>query len=120
MKLRLHIFIIYSITTILASCSTVIFQNEGQIPFKISSSKGSDEVVVYEGKVEFYFWGLFPKINQVDLSEEFKESYLHNPSMVRYKRIYKPSSLFYTFLTLGIYMPEEFEITVYSKRGEVQ
>jgi len=116
----LKFLFILLLSIIFSGCSTIVFQNESRVPFLLSSSKGSDEVVTIEGTAEFYFWGLFPKVYKIDLSEEFKDSYLHNPSMVKYKRKYGVKSLVYTFLTLGFYMPEDFEISVYTKRGEVQ
>lgn len=114
------LFLYFVIMIFSMSCSQIEFVQNGLKPFKISAESGSERIIEVRGEVPFYFWGLVPKKHVVDLDTELFEKGAHYPSMVKVGRESTFSSAFYTIITLGLYVPEPFVISVYSREKEYE
>lgn len=95
---------------ILGGCSHVDFLAGGNTPFKISAEKNSDETVVVEGTADFYFWGQAPAESKVDLEDFETKLGMTKPSFVSVEQTFGFKSLFYTFVTLGLYCPVDYKV----------
>lgn len=114
------IFLIFVILIFTTSCSQIEFVQNGAKPFKISAESGSEKIIEVHGEVPFYFWGLVPKKHVVDLETELFEKGAHFPSMVKVGRESTFRSTFFTIMTLGLYDPEAYVISVYSREKEYE
>jgi hypothetical protein len=103
---------------LLTSCSTIEFVQNGKQEFSISSITGSENFIQIEDEVPFYFWGIMPDMATVDFDKIFFDKGVHNPSMVKVERIRTFKSTLYSLLTLGLYLPEPYRVTVFSKGEE--
>jgi len=117
MKSLLSYFVL---AIICSSCSQIEFVQNGFKPFRISAQGGSEKVIEVQGEVPFYFWGLVPRKHVVDLETELFEKGAHSPSMVKVGRESTFRSVFYTLVTLGLYVPEPYVISVYSREKEYE
>lgn len=95
---------------ILGGCSHVGFIAGGNTPFKITAEKGSDEFVEVEGTADFYFWGQAPDEFIVDLENIETQYGMMKPSFVSVEQTFGWRSLFYTFVTLGLYCPVDYKV----------
>lgn len=95
---------------IFGSCSHVDFVAGGNTPFKISGEKNSDETVEIEGTADFYFWGQAPEELKVDLEDFETRMGMTRPSFVSVEQTFGFKSLFYTFITLGLYCPVDYKV----------
>ena len=95
------------------------FNTTGRQPFMVSSLKGSEKQVVVESTKEFYFWGLTPAYAEFDLEDEMAGQGIYNPSYVAVEQRYNLKDIFYTFITLGLYCPVTYRVTLLSN-GELK
>ena len=99
-------------------CSTIEFVQEGREVYKVATSPASDKFIEISNSTPFYFWGLVPQKAVINLDKEFFLQGVKNPSMVKITRSTTFSSWLSMCMTLGLYMPEDYSISVYSK-GEL-
>ena len=116
-SMMIKCFIFFSLLT---SCSTIEFSDNGQKHFNVSSVAESEKVVTIYGTADFYFWGMLPGVSKINLDDAFFEQGVHEPSMVKIERVSTLQSVFYSLVTLGLYLPEPYRISVYSKKERVQ
>lgn len=98
------------------SCSQINFTASGETPFKISANKQSELAFEKESTADFYFWGYSPGIATVDLDNYTSELELENPSYVSVEQSFGFKSLFYTFITLGLYCPVDYKVSLFRAR----
>lgn len=108
-------FVVSLLLICASSCSTMEFVQNGKSTYHISLINGAERVVEKEEEVGFYFWGLYPEVHQIDFDKVFFEMGVHDPSNVKIERTYTFKSILWTTLTLGLFMPENYKITVHSK-----
>lgn len=99
----------------LISCTRLEFVQEGRDLYKVGANSGSEKIIEVSGEAPFYFWGLVPEKSVVDFDKVFFEKGVHGPSMVKITRENTFYTNFITFLTLGLYCPEAYKISVYSQ-----
>lgn len=114
------LFLYFVILIFSLTCSQIEFVQNGLRPFRVSAESGSEKIIEVHGEVPFYFWGLVPKKHVVDLETELFEKGAHSPSMVKVGRESTIRSALYTILTLGLYVPEPYVISVYSREREYE
>lgn len=99
-----------------SACSTVEVTTSGNEVFYVSAYPKSDEVIELELKKDFYFWGLYPKVAELNLQDETKNLGLYNPSFVSVEQFYTKVDILYGIVTLGLYMPSSYKITLLTNR----
>lgn len=103
------------ITLILsASCSSVEFSSRSIEKYYVSAHSGSDVVYTKEVTKDFYFWGLAPKKDTVFIEDEFKNAGVFNPSFIVVEQGHTTKDLFFMLITLGLYSPSTYKITLLS------
>ena len=98
----------------ISSCSSLDFvvSKNGKTPFKISASKSSGKEIEIESRSDFYFWGKSPLNDVIDLDDYAVERGLENPSSVTVSQSIGWRSLLYTIVTLGLYAPVDYKISL--------
>lgn len=101
------------------ACSTVEFNTSGREVFKVSALKGSEKQVSVDVTKDFYFWGKAPEYAEFDLQDEMEGKGIYNPSYVSIEQRYTFTDIFFTFITLGLYCPVTYQVTLLSN-GELK
>lgn len=85
----------------------------------VSPLEGSKKQIQVETTKDFYFWGMSPVYAEFDLEEEMAGQGIDNPSYVAIEQRYNFKDIFYTFITLGLYCPVTYQVTLLSN-GELK
>ncbi len=101
------------------ACSTTEFNTSGREAFKVAAQKKSEKQVSVETTKDFYFWGMSPEYSEFDLQDETQNEGVYNPSYVSVEQRYTFKDIFFTFITLGLYCPVTYKVTLLSN-GEVK
>ncbi len=95
------------------------FNTSGHEPFTVAARPGSERLVTVETTKDFYFWGMTPANAEYNLQDETQRQGIFNPSYVAIEQRYKFSDILYTFITLGLYCPVTYKVTLLSN-GELK
>ena len=99
-----------------SACSTMEFNSTGRETFKVSSTgRYETKVSVVETK-EFFFWGMIPEYAEFNLQDEMAGLGFYNPTDVTIEQRYTFKDIFLTFITLGLYCPVTYQVTLLSER----
>lgn len=90
--------------------------SEGITPIRISANHKSELTNVISGTSDFYFWGKSPSHSDVDLEDLSNRLGLSYPSYVSVEQTTGWKSFFFTVITLGLYSPVDYKITVLSAK----
>ncbi len=116
LKLFYQIFNFFVWSLILQSCSSQSFVSEGTIPIPISTTKNSENFFEKYMTSDSYFWGRSPEVARINLDEIVNELGLRGASFVTIEARFSWRSFLYTLVTLGLYCPQDFKISVRAKR----
>jgi hypothetical protein len=105
-------FCLFITALLISSCSSLDFVASGRTPFKISAGKNSERQVEVESSADFYFWGNSPGNLTIDLEDQGNELGLDLPSSVVISQTTSWKSFFYSVLTLGLYCPVDYKISL--------
>ncbi|MBC7714741.1 MAG: hypothetical protein H7177_15450 [Rhizobacter sp.] len=107
---------VFSIFLVLAlsSCSTMEFNSSGSEAFYVAAQAKSEKQVVAIKTKDFYFWGMSPEKPDFNLQDETNGLGVYNPSYVNIEQSYSFSDILYTVITLGLYCPVTYKITLLS------
>lgn len=116
-KQSVHVLCLFAIVVsclfcllFLGGCSSINFVAEGNTPFQISAGHNSDQIVEVEDSTDFYFWGESPGVAKINLEEIEAKLGMTRPSFVSVEQTISMKSLFYTFVTFGLYCPVDYKI----------
>ena len=110
------VFCLFVALAFLTSCGSLEFVSVGTGPLKISSGKNSDEALEFQGVKDFYFWGMFPKKERIDVEDIAISLGALDPSYVTVSESVSFKSLLYSVLTLGMYCPVDYKIKILSRK----
>jgi uncharacterized protein YceK len=107
---------VFSIFMLLAlsACSTIELNTSGNQVFRVGVIPKSEAERSVETTKDFYFWGLSPEHADLDFQDETKKLGLTNPSFVSIEQKFTFSDMAFTFLTLGLYCPVTYKLTILS------
>ena len=100
----------------LGACSTMEFSTNGTEVFTVAAQAKSEKQVTVETTKDFYFWGMSPERAQFDLQDETKWLGVYNPSYVTIEQSYSFSNILFTVVTLGLYCPVTYKLTLLTNR----
>lgn len=103
----------------LAGCSTMEFNTSGREKFLVGADSKSEKQITVETTKDFFFWGLSPDYAEFNLQDEVKGMGVYNPSYVTIEQRYTFKDVFFTFITLGLYSPVTYKVTLLSN-GELK
>jgi Bor protein len=105
---------------LLTSCSTIEFNTSGKETFYLSPRPGSEKLIEVKVTKDFYFWGLTPKkgMRDFDLEDELDGYGVNQPSYVAVEQSFSFKNVLYTVVTLGLYCPVDYRVTLLSKGEE--
>ncbi|MBC7429298.1 MAG: hypothetical protein H7336_11840 [Bacteriovorax sp.] len=112
------VFSIFLVLT-LSSCSTMEFNTNGREPFTVAAQSKSEKQVTVEATKDFYFWGMSPTKPEFNLQDETRRLGVYNPSYVTIEQSYSFSDVLYTIITLGLYCPVTYKLTLLTN-GELK
>nr|BDT28200.1 hypothetical protein BHI3_16660 [Bacteriovorax sp. HI3] len=101
------------------ACSTMEFNTSGREDFSVGARSGSERLIEVEKTKDFYFWGMTPTYAEFNLQDETQGEGVDNPSYVSIEQRYTFKDIFFTFVTLGLYCPATYKVTLLSK-GETK
>lgn len=104
---------IFTVLTLM-SCSTMEFNTSGNETFFVSARARSEKLITFEKTKDFYFWGMSPVRSDFNLEEEANGMGVFFPSYVTVEQRYKFSDILYTLITLGLYCPVTYTVTLLS------
>ena len=96
----------------LTNCSHLSFKSGVLTPVKISVGNKSEQLHAENATAEFYFWGKSPGTVEVDLGDISYKHGFENPSAVTVSESISFKSFLWTVVTLGLYSPVDYEITL--------
>ena len=103
----------------LSACSTIELNTSGRQNFYVGIKPGSEKELSVETTKEFYFWGLAPDFAELNFQDETDGLGARDPSYISIEQKFTFSDLAFTFLTLGLYCPVTYKITLLSN-GELK
>lgn len=112
-----NLFIIFIFTFLAVSCSTTKFVSNGKSRVAISA-KQLDYKFKYEGQLDFFLLGAFPKEQVVDVDKIIIKQdhyYLANLKVSQYRT---KLDVFLAIISFGIYAPQSFSVEVSGVRHE--
>jgi hypothetical protein len=112
-----RVLCLFALVSTLTACSNLSFVASGKTPFKISVGKKSEKLVEKNSTADFYFWGKSPPSFVVDLEDFGHEFGLEEPSNVTLSQTIGWKSFLYTVVTLGLYCPVDYKISVLSNKA---
>ncbi|MDO9184180.1 MAG: hypothetical protein Q7U04_17330 [Bacteriovorax sp.] len=115
-----HVFCLFVATQLLVSCGSLSFVASGRTPFKISAGKNSEHAESIESSADFYFWGKFPENTVIDLEDISMKLGLEEPSYVVVEQSTSLKNFFLTIVTLGLYCPVNYKISLLTNKGPLQ
>ena len=115
-----RVFCLFITALFISSCSSLDFISSGNTPFKISAGKKSEQIVEISSTADFYFWGHSPENLIVDLEDSAHKMGLEDPSAVTISQMTNWKSIFFSLVTLGLYCPVEYKISLLAKREEAK
>lgn len=107
-------FVLFVLTLVNSSCSTVEFNTNGREPFYVSAHPKSEKLVEIVRTKDFYLWGLLPEVHQFNLQDETKYEGLYNPSYLTVEQVFSFKNVFFSLVTLGIYTPVDYKVSLLS------
>lgn len=107
-------FVLLAFCLMCTSCSTIEFNTSGREVFQISARSGSERIIEVETTKDFYFWGMVPASQELDLWDETHKEGISNPSYVSIEQRYRIRDILFTFATLGIYCPSTYRVQLLS------
>ena len=99
-----------------SACSTMEFNTSGRMPFKVGAYIHSEKQVSVEATKDFFYWGMTPEHAEFNFQDETEGLGIYDPSNVLIEQRYTFSDVFYTFITLGLYCPVTYKITLLTNR----
>lgn len=112
-------FTLSLVIIVTSACSTIEFNTSGRETFYIGARPASERLVEVETTKDFYFWGLSPKMAEFDLRDETEGEGVYNPSYVSIEQRYRLADIAWTVVTLGLYCPVTYRVTLLSN-GELK
>jgi uncharacterized protein YceK len=105
---------VFSIFMLLAlsACSTIEFNTSGNEKFRVGILSASEKEASVVITKDFYFWGLSPEFAEINFQDETKNLGVNFPSYVTIEQSYTFKDIAYTFLTLGLYCPVTYKLTL--------
>ncbi len=116
--MKIFVFSIFMVL-VCSACSTMEFNTGGQEPFLVSAKSNSERLVSVEKTKDFYFWGMSPEKSEFNLQDETKDQGVFNPSYVAIEQHFTFTDVLYSVITLGLYCPVTYKITLLSN-GELK
>ena len=112
---------VFSIFMVLvcSACSTMEFNTSGSETFKVAAEAKSEKQITVSVSKDFFFWGQTPNKPDFNLQDEANGLGVYSPSFVTIEQSYSFSDVLYTFVTLGLYCPVTYKITLLSN-GELK
>jgi len=107
--------IVFMFLSFLISCSAIEFKQDGAEKFTVGVVPGLTREEVASGVCDSYFWGTFSRACTVNLGDQYKDRSLYDPSHVKITQNYTWSNILMAAVTLGIYTPVSYQVSVYSK-----
>lgn len=100
-----------------SSCSSVEFNTSGRELFFVGARSGSERIVDVKVTKDFFFWGLSPSPDKshFDLQAETEGFGISNASYISIQQSFSVKNIFFTLLTLGVYSPVDYQVTLLSK-----
>lgn len=108
LKLSLILFL-YS------SCSSLHFESSGAFNVDFMARDEAAKELSVEGKKEFFFWGLYPEFQVIKVDQELATIGVNTGGRLQVEEYQTVSGLFLTIVSLGLYHPVYYKITI---RGE--
>lgn len=103
----------------LTACSTMEFNTSGREIFRVNAHSSNEKVLSVEATKDFYFWGLSPDYAEFNLQDETIRLGVNDPSYVSVEQSYTFINILYTVITLGLYCPVTYKVTLLSN-GDVK
>lgn len=109
-----RVILLLHILFMLLSCSTIEFNSDGKELFYVGTLSKSERIVELTRTKDFYFWGLTPEKNDFNLEDETNGLGVDRPSFVGIEQDFSFSNIAFTLITLGLYCPVDYKITLLS------
>jgi len=93
------------------------FERSEKTPFKISVGQNSEKLVEIESTGDFFFWGRSPGKMTINLEDEFNKFGLDQARFISIEQSTSWKSFLYTVVTLGIYCPVDYKISLLTDKG---
>lgn len=112
------LFYLLFLSFLITNCTSTSFIAKGKTPFKIASRKKSDQLIEVKSRGDFYFWGNSPSQYVINLEDYSNRVALDLPAFVAIEQSINWESFFYTIITLGIYSPINYKISLLTEKGQ--
>lgn len=96
-----------------ASCSSVYLRSRDKIPLYISKHPQHQEYFTTQISRDFYLWGRYPTVHQINLDLELAKLGLIEASGLEIKWYDSWSDWGWKILTFGMYTPKTLQISAY-------
>lgn len=105
------LFYLFILVFTLSSCSTVKFESSGKSKVAIAS-KQLDYKFEYDGKLDFFLWGILPKEQVVNVDKVIMKQDHYFLSNLRVSQYRTKKDVFLAIISFGIYTPQSYTINV--------
>lgn len=95
----------------LTSCTTITYHSKGLIPLYLTPRPDHKTRVSFEGRKEFYLWGLIGPDTNVYMDEEFYNNGLISVAGIDINEYQDSTSFWKAFFSLGFYIPKNYRVT---------
>ncbi len=107
------IFVHFIQLALLVGCSTVRYRSSGRIPINLLKDEvhRTRRLLTVEGVAHLYLWGMIPSETVVNLDQLVKGSEVTYLEAVRVHEYRSFKNVLMSWLTLGMYVPLNYEVT---------
>lgn len=104
----------FLICLLCVSCSHIVFENEGSLPLDLSVDSRHTKLRRYEGKKEFYLWGMIPGKQNISVDKDFLKVGAREISNVTFGQFKTVHDSWMAILSFGLYTPVHYFVQGYS------
>ena len=99
-----------------SSCTVLHFRSKGTIPLAVGQRAGHTVRKVIKGEKRFYLWGIVPRQHYVLVDKIVDDSGFASGANVTISEYQSFLNFVISVISLGIYIPKNYEIKLYGMR----
>ena len=103
----------YLVLFLLCSCGSIRFEYHNDKKNSFLPIREHTKLAEYEGMKEFYFWGMLPGDQVVEVGNYVKASAFTSIANLEIEKYQTWGDLTWTFLSLGFYIPKHYKVRFY-------
>ena len=114
-----HKLVILFLCTTFMSCTTMHFRSQGDVRLVVGLKDEHHIIRDIEGVKQYFLWGTIPRVHSVRVDKEVEDLGFTSGANVSVEEYQSFGNFVLSILSLGMYIPKNYRITVYGRRAKL-